>query len=159
MSIGEEEDVFGLEFSAAYPEVQGLLSLERSLRWSKEGLPKLTLHDKVLFENSWIGNGLGSGDAASNGAGEAKQGTELTERFITLLEPQLEGGGRVTLTAKHRLTIDYDDAQWTPVINARNDMDHFGKERHWYTLDFLRLQQPAYSDTIEATFSFQFNEG
>ncbi|HIW34616.1 MAG TPA: heparinase II/III-family protein [Candidatus Paenibacillus intestinavium] len=136
MSISPEEDSVEMEFSAAYPEVQELLSLERSFRWNKEGLPTLTLYDRAVFEDNLS--------------------KKLTERFITMIEPKLEGEGRVTLTGKHRMTIEYDDARWTPVITVRSDMDHFGKERQWYTLDFVRLQQSTHAETGEVTFYFQF---
>lgn len=158
ISINLEEENFELEFSAAYPEVQELLSLERSFHWSKEGLPRLTLHDRVVFEESWGEKPREGADVFKEKEDEVERGMELTERFITLLEPKLEEGGLVTLTGKQRMIIGYDTTGWTPVITARSDIDHFGKERHWYTLDFLRLKELSPVAVVEATFYFQFDK-
>ncbi|QNK59166.1 hypothetical protein [Paenibacillus sp. PAMC21692] len=45
----------------------------------------------------------------------------------------------MTLEGKRKLFILYDAVSWVPEVTARVDSDHFGKERHWYTLDFHRL--------------------
>jgi len=156
VSISSAEDRFELELSAAYPESEGLHRLERNFRWNKEGLPRLTLHDRAVFEKSCSTNPREGAEVSQNREVDEEQGAGLTERFVTLLEPKLEDGGRVTLTGSHRMIIGYDVTNWTPVITSRSDIDHFGKARHWYTIDFVRLKR-SYEDTIEATFYFEFN--
>lgn len=147
VSLAAEEDRFALELGAAYPDAPGLLRLERRFRWSKQGEPGLALHDKAVFEAD-----AGHGD-------EALPGAALTERFITQMEPRLDReAGRVTLTGKRSLTIVYDAESWTPEAAECSDLDHDGRERRWYTLDFHRLPDMPKSHTIEAVFHFQFSE-
>lgn len=137
-SVNERQDQFVLDISEAYGN--GAVSqLERSFLWRKEGLPSLTLTDSIVL--------------ASQSA-EAAEGAVI-ERFITFLVPQETTAGRILLQGKRQLSIFYDYLSWEPVMTERKDIDHFGQERLWYTLDFrCKLVDRT---PISAHFVFQFD--
>ncbi|MNF09458.1 hypothetical protein D3C80_2101290 [compost metagenome] len=78
----------------------------------------------------------------------------VTERFITCLPPVLAKEGRIVLRGKRQLSIFYDYLAWEPIITQRSDMDHFGVERVWFTLDFQSIE--GLVDQINGHFVFQF---
>ncbi|MNZ43476.1 Heparinase II/III-like protein [compost metagenome] len=134
---GESEDLLLLDISGAY--AAGLLDkLERRLLWSKEGLPSLTLTDTFVRAQA-------RGEEAP---------LPVTERFITCLPPVLAKEGRIVLRGKRQLSIFYDYLAWEPIIMQRSDMDHFGVERVWFTLDFQSIE--GLVDQINGHFVFQF---
>lgn len=135
---GEHYDQFVLDMGAAY-ENQNLGKLERRLHWSKEGLPALTLTDTIVFTEEGV---------------HAVEQT-VVERFITYLAPDRIQEGQIVLRGKRQLSILYDALAWDPVITARTDIDHFGRERSWYTLDFKNVNRDK--KHIDAHFIFQFD--
>lgn len=139
-TIGASVDRFTFELSGAYPASVELTRLERSFLWSKEDEPRLTLHDYFLFKP---------------GVDQA----EVIERFITLLEPRLLQEGTVMISGKKNLQINYDATVWKPEVTMRSDLDHFGQNRNWYTLDFHSLPGLQSSGKIEAAFTFAFADG
>jgi hypothetical protein len=145
---GEHEDRITLELGGAYGE-DLQLGLERRLHWNKAELSVLTLTDAF----SWSGRGEGAGEGEGEGAGRA-----IVERFITMLEPKAAGPGKLVLQGKQRqLAIGYDETVWKVVVTARTDMDHFGRERGWFTLDFEAAGDIA--DGLTGEFVFQFSGG
>jgi hypothetical protein len=135
---GEQFDQLILELSAAYANPK-LNQLERRFHWAKEGLPVLTLTDTFLFAAQ-------SGDQAEG---------FITERFITFLAPERVAEGRILIKGKHQLSISYDYKVWEPVVTSRSDIDHFGRERLWYSLDFHTAALAG--QPLAATFIFQFD--
>ena len=135
---GGQYDQLVLELSAAYGHSK-LDQLERRFHWEKEGLPALKLTDTILFA-------AGSGE-------ESEQ--LVTERFITLLAPVLVTEGRILLSGSRQLSIAYDHKVWKPVVTSRSDIDHYGRERFWYTLDFHGAA--AAGVPLTASFTFQFD--
>lgn len=86
---------------------------------------------------------------------EVEGGREIIERFVARQMPEArEADGVVVLQGRKRLTIAFDAQQWKPVVTQRSDIDHFGRERQWYTLDFHHLQAGAAA--VEAEFVFRF---
>ncbi|MDQ8735091.1 heparinase II/III family protein [Paenibacillus sp. LHD-38] len=135
-STDEKVDQLMLAISGAYGQSQ-LERLERHFRWEKERLPRLNLNDLLLFADS--------SEAAEQ---------HVTERFITFLAPELVKEGHIVLSGKRQLSITYDHQIWRPTVTARSDLDHFGNERFWYTLDF-EAAAPA-GMPLTASFIFQF---
>lgn len=133
-----ELDVLELELQAAYGEEAGLAGLGRCFEWNKKGaLPVLTIRSRYRFRE------------------EVEGGREIIERFVAQQMPEArEADGVVVLQGRKRLTIAFDAQQWKPVVTQRSDMDHFGRERQWYTLDFHHLQAGA--PAVEAEFVFRF---
>lgn len=138
-STNANMDKFALEISSAYGHSK-LERLERRFLWEKEKLPRLTLTDTI-----WI---------IPNGE-ESDTERQVTERFITFLVPELAEEGRVILTGQRQLFINYDHQVWKPVVTARSDIDHYGVERFWYTLDF-EWKAAAVEVPLIASFIFQF---
>ncbi|WP_139992739.1 heparinase II/III family protein [Paenibacillus paridis] len=134
---GDDMDKLILELSSAYEDT-GLERLERSFSWNKEALPRLVLTDTFLF---------GMNDNRSSERA-------VTERFITLLSPTQDREGRILIEGKRKLSLTYDPSVWTPVVTARSDIDHFGVERFWHTLDFHATAVKA--KPLIGTFVFQF---
>ncbi|MGO4545870.1 heparinase II/III family protein [Paenibacillus sp. 2TAB23] len=134
------EDLLELEISGAY----GLSQLERLGRrfhWQKEELPCLSLIDRFSFLS-------GEGD-------KALHNFPITERFISYLAPELTKAGELLLNGIRRLRIIYDHQLWSPLVTARSDIDHYGSERYWYTIDF---EASATSEVpFIAAFTFQFD--
>jgi hypothetical protein len=139
-STNASTDKLALEISSAYG-LSKLERLERRFLWEKEELPRLTLTDTI-----WL---------APNGE-EAAAERLVIERFITILAPQLVEAGRIILLGQRQLTISYDHQVWSPVVTSRSDIDHYGSERFWYTLDF-QLNAAAVGVPLIATFIFQFD--
>lgn len=133
-AIGASEDRFTLELSGAYPAAAELTRLERSFVWLKEDEPRLTLNDRF----------------------SVKSGVNITERFITLLEPRLLQDGMIVISGKRSLQINYDASVWQPEVTMRSDQDHFGQNRYWFTLDFHSLPGMRNSGNFEAAFTFAF---
>ncbi|WP_141502551.1 heparinase II/III family protein [Paenibacillus luteus] len=134
---GDDVDKLVVEFSSAYADT-GLEQLERSFSWNKEALPRLELTDTFLF------------DMNVNHSSERA----VAERFITLLTPMQDREGRILIEGKRKLSLSYDPLVWTPVVTARSDIDHFGVERFWHTLDFQATAVNA--KPLIGTFVFQF---
>ncbi|MHA7967513.1 heparinase II/III family protein [Paenibacillus sp. CAU 1782] len=132
--IGDAGDSFDLELAAAYPEEAGLESLTRQFRWFKNGSPRLELKDSFVMKDS----------------------DGLTERFITLLEPKLEQRGIVSLEGSRQLAIHYDGEAWSPQVTKRSDIDHFGRERSWYSLDFNWNGKVMEGSDVEIVARFEF---
>ncbi|WP_138755758.1 heparinase II/III family protein [Paenibacillus sinopodophylli] len=118
-SSGEHVDQLVLELSMTYADT-ALERLERSFNWKKEALPLLELTDSFSFY--------------SDSSKLSEQA--ILERFITFLAPVKEREGRMIIQGKRKLSLTYNHLIWTPVVTARSDIDHFGVERYWYTLDF-----------------------
>lgn len=135
---GERYDQLVLELSSAYGHSR-LEQLERRFRFEKEGLPTLTLTDTILFA-------AGSGEPAER---------FVTERFITFMAPELAAEGRILIKGKRQLSILYDHNVWKPIVTPRSDIDHFGRERFWYTLDFHTAATAGLP--LTAPFIFQFD--
>ncbi|MCR2803419.1 heparinase II/III-family protein [Paenibacillus soyae] len=144
-SVSDREDRFALELSGAYPEAAGLLGLERSFAWRKEGTPALTLVDSFAF-------------AVNEAEPVGGSGEQIIERFITFMEPKLVKEGILSLTGSRRVHIEYDAAAWRPVVTSRSDLDHFAEERYWYTLDFHQLDGGVEGGRATARFAFVFQE-
>lgn len=142
--VGDGEDRFELELGGAYPGAAGLTGLRRSFAWKKEGAPSLTLVDRYAFAEAAVG--------------EHSPEELIVERFITFLEPVFEKVGVLSLTGSRRLHIEYDAADWRPVVTARSDLDQFARERHWYTLDFYRVSGVSAEGRAEARFAFAFQQ-
>lgn len=136
-STGEGCDHMALSISGAYGH-SNLERLERRFHWEKERLPRLMLTDLFSFTES---------SEAAN--------LHVAERFITFLAPELVQDGRIVLSGKRQLSIAYDRQIWQPVVTVRSDIDHFGSERFWYTLDF-EASVPA-GMPLSASFIFQFD--
>jgi hypothetical protein len=134
---GDDVDKLILELSSAYADT-GLERLERSFSWNKEAIPRLELTDTFLF------------DMKDNHSSERA----VTERFITLLSPMQDREGRILIEGKQKLSLTYDPSVWTPVVTARSDIDHFGVERFWHTLDFHATAVKA--KPLIGAFVFQF---
>lgn len=132
-----EYDQLTIHLHEAYENEQ-LDLVERSFYWNKDELPALTLTDTIVFK-----------DVA---AGTKNQ--SVVERFITFLHPIHVKEGQMRLLGKRQLGVYYDYLAWEPIVTARSDMDHYGRERFWYTLDF----RPILEDTnrIIGHFIFQF---
>ncbi|OMF24938.1 hypothetical protein BK133_21935 [Paenibacillus sp. FSL H8-0548] len=133
----KESDQLVLELSSAY-ELSTLERLVRSFRWEKEELPRLMLTDTICF--------------AANNEESAKR--TVTERFITFLAPVLEEEGRIVIEGKRKLVLTYDHIVWRAEATPRSDIDHFGGERFWYTLDFHSTATAGVP--LIASFIFQF---
>ncbi|KQN96186.1 heparinase II/III family protein [Paenibacillus sp. Leaf72] len=133
-----ELDVLELEMQAAYGEEAGLALLGRRFEWNKKGaLPVLTIRNRYRFREEVVG------------------GREIIERFVAWQMPEAgEAGGVVVLQGRKRLTIAFDAKQWRQVVTQRSDMDHFGRERQWYTLDFHHLE--AGTAAVDSEFVFRF---
>ncbi|CAM4345348.1 hypothetical protein FHS16_002490 [Paenibacillus endophyticus] len=136
----EGEDLLEIEISGAY----GLSQLERLGRrfhWQKEELPCLSLIDRFSFLP-------GEGD-------KGLTNFPITERFISYLAPELTKAGELLFIGKRRLRMIYNHQLWSPVVTARSDIDHYGSERHWHTIDFEASALPAVP--FIAAFTFQFD--
>lgn len=136
----EGEDLLELEISGAY----GLSQLERLGRrflWQKEELPCLSLTDRFSFLPVEGESGLPR--------------FPITERFISYLAPELTKAGELLFIGKRRLRMIYDHQLWSPVVTARSDIDHYGSERHWHTIDFEAAASPEVP--FIAAFTFQFD--
>ncbi|MHA6480572.1 heparinase II/III family protein [Paenibacillus sp. strain BS8-2] len=136
--ISEAEDHFAVELKRMYPESAGLQSFERKFRWCKLGSPALTISDRFSVDDHL-----------------AEASLSIVERFITRKEPRMLEEGFLVLEQNYLLMIRYDSDCWRPVVEQRKDFDHFGQERHWYTLDFLPTEAWR-SHIIEAEFTFTF---
>lgn len=136
---GERYDQLVLELSSVYGHSK-LTQLDRRLRWDKEGIPSLTLTDTIWF--------------AAGSGGEPEE-RPVIERFITFLAPELAAEGRIILSGKRQLAIIYNHEVWKPVVTPRSDIDHFGCERFWFTLDFQA--SAAAGEPLSAPFIFQFD--
>ncbi|WP_051250521.1 heparinase II/III family protein [Paenibacillus harenae] len=133
----ERYDQIDMDLSGAYPD--GLLAqLKRRLLWSKDGIPSLALTDTIVF----------AADRTD------RTPCTVTERFITFLTPELAKEGRIVLNGKRKLGIYYDYLAWEPLITSRSDIDHYGQERSWYTLDFSPVAET--SERVTGHFIFQF---
>lgn len=145
-SVGEQEDLYALELGGLYPAAAGVTSIRRTFRWSKSAAPVLTICDAFVLDTA------GGGRATVEGAAAA--GASITERFISMLEPEF-AGGELIIRGRYALRIGYDSGIWEPVITKRSDFDHFGQERFWYTIDF-QFEEGIRGDGIEAVFTFEF---
>lgn len=134
---GEKEDRLTLELSAAYPPGT-LRGLTRRLHWHKKGLPALELTDQFIF-----------GEERDSSAERT-----VVERFITPLEPVQAAKGKLVLNGKRRLALYYDHTVWEPATRKRSDEDHFGRERHWYTIDLIASGEAR--ESLTGHFAFRF---
>ncbi|WP_169087283.1 heparinase II/III family protein [Paenibacillus sp. PL91] len=135
----DQHDVLALELSGVYGHAQ-LKRLERRFYWDKQGLPALTLTDTILI-------------AASSGQAERL----VTERFITFIAPELAAEGRILLKGKRQMSVTYNHHVWEPIVTPRSDIDHFGRERYWFTLDFRTSVAAAAEMPVAEQFIFQFD--
>ncbi|MNJ26086.1 Heparinase II/III-like protein [compost metagenome] len=126
------ETRMAVELSKAY-DCEALLSFKRSWLWSKEELPDLELRDVFAFSSKPL---------------------TLVERFVTLIQPEELGEGRLLLSRSDlALELVYDQRQLQAEVKERIYRDHFGKDQVWYTLDFHVLQPERH---LELSFLFQF---
>lgn len=132
----ETEDLFTIEMSGAYSN-EKLVELERRFHWSKTELPALTLTDTIVFSDSI-------------------DKPDVVERFICLLDPVKVKEGQFRLEGKKQLDIFYDNRDWEPTITARSDIDHYGHERFWYTMDFKLITDVSDRVMVKGHFIFQF---
>lgn len=129
--MGEKEDVFSLDLSAAYPE-SSLTRLMRTFIWCKSASPCLVLEDAYSF------------------AGEP---SGLTERFVTPFKPEPAGSGRIMLSGRGRLAVEYDASLAAPSVQTLEFIGHDGRKSMFYALDFA--VKPAGRDgKIRFRFSF-----
>lgn len=63
--------------------------------------------------------------------------SELTERFVTRIEPRCEKDAVLIDTGKERLRIFYDTERLTPRIGTENESMGAGRQSVTYTVDFL----------------------
>jgi Heparinase II/III-like protein. len=155
-SLDERETRFVLELAAAYPAEARLSGLERSFAWRKGGEdgPALTLRDRFRLEAPSGGAGGQAGDS---------EPVRLRERFIAMPEPMADGEGRFVIRGNGRLQVAvlFDPARWRGETARRSDIDHFGRERWWHTLDFHYIgpgsdvTSSGHAGTAEAEFVFQ----
>lgn len=133
--ISDGEDRMTIELSAAYPHT-GLESFLRSWSWHKSVLPGLRLRDEFHFT---LPPGM------------------LTERFVTLLPPVLNGkDGLIVLQGKKsgvRLELHYDQDMLRAEVNERIYRNHFGINTPWYALDFHAVNL---KEQMTLEFLFQF---
>lgn len=126
------ESLLTVELSEAY-DCEGLHSFKRFWQWHKSELPSLVLKDEFSFAN---------------------QPGSLVERFVTLIQPEELGEGRLSLSRSDlALELVYNHRQLKAEVTERSYRDHFGKDQVWYTLDFHVLQTERH---LELSFLFQF---
>ncbi|ULL15895.1 hypothetical protein DVH26_16465 [Paenibacillus sp. H1-7] len=123
---------YEMELSAAYGADAQIKLLKRSFAWERTEKPVLTLTDTFEF--------TGTPD-------------EITERFVTVLEPVM-ADGKLTIPGKEqRLIVSYDPDVLEPHIHKLEYADHYGVMKDVYAIE-MKLRHP--SQQCSAVVQFQF---
>ncbi|GAA4877316.1 heparinase II/III family protein [Paenibacillus vulneris] len=126
---GVDREQLTMDLSGAYDE-PGLQSLIRRLTWHKTEQPRLVLEDSYEFK---------------------EMPEEIVERFITMIEPVMDGSHLYIQGNQARLHVGYDAAAAQPSIEELEYTDHFGEIRKVYAIDF-KLLQPKQQSSVQFEF-------
>ncbi|HBJ18706.1 MAG TPA: hypothetical protein DDY70_03030 [Clostridiales bacterium] len=123
------EDGMTLDIAVAYTDPT-LTALERDFRFDRQN-GALTLTDTFRF---------------------AETPASVTERFISVAEPELTADGKVTIrSGEETLTVTYDADRLSPKIGTETEVWSTGRKRISYLLDF-EVKTPEKEFTL--TFDF-----
>lgn len=134
LQLGERTNELELELASAYDDVH-LQSLRRCFKWHKTlktEKPYLELTDKYCF---------------------TAIPEQVTERFICAVKPQLVDGHVVLSRDDLSIQVTYAKDNLKPVINELEHLDHFGKKKIFYTLDFKPISLDLCMET-KLVFAF-----
>ncbi len=115
----KQRDVLALDLTAAYA-VPELKSLTRTFLWEKtvvdtSGMPMLTMEDRFVQEETAV---------------------PVTERFITFIQPEIEGHAVVIRGEKGCLRIEPEAEGFIPALDRQGFPGHHGEEQFLWRVNF-----------------------